>query len=162
MKIGLYPGSFDPFTSGHLDILLRASHMFDRLYAAVLINISKQPFFTADERILQIEAAAASLNLKNITVGSFSGLLINYAKEINAGFIVRGLRAMTDFEYEIQIDAMNRKLAPEIETVYLMAKPEYSFLSSSVVKEVGYFGGSIEGLVPEVNKNLIAERLIRR
>lgn len=162
MKIGLYPGSFDPFTSGHLDILKRASHMFDRLYAAVLINISKQPFFTADERMLQIEAAAASLNLKNIMVGSFSGLLIDYAKEIKAGFIVRGLRAMTDFEYEIQIDAMNRKLAPEIETVYLMAKPEYSFLSSSVVKEVGYFGGSIEGLVPEVNKNLIAERLIRR
>jgi pantetheine-phosphate adenylyltransferase len=162
MKIGVYPGSFDPFTSGHLDILARASAMFDRLYAAVLVNMSKQPFFTAEERIRQIETAAAAADLKNISVGSFDGLLVNYAREIRAGFIIRGLRAMTDFEYEIQIAAMNRKLAPEIETVYLVAKPEYSFLSSSVVKEVGYFGGSIEGLVPEVNKNLIAERLTKR
>lgn len=162
MKIGVYPGSFDPFTSGHLDVLSRASAMFDRIYVAVLINRSKQPFFSADERIRQIEAAAASETLANITVSAFDGLLVNYAREIKAGFIIRGLRAMTDFEYEIQIDAMNRILAPEIETVYLMAKSEYSFLSSSVVKEVGYFGGSIEGLVPKANKNLIAERLLKR
>ncbi|OQB24734.1 MAG: Phosphopantetheine adenylyltransferase [Firmicutes bacterium ADurb.Bin182] len=162
MKIGVYPGSFDPFTSGHMDVLVRASAIFDKLYAAVLINKSKQPFFSTEERICQIEAAVKAENLNNVEVSCFDGLLADYAKRIKASFIVRGLRAMTDFEYEIQIYAMNRKLAPEIETVYFMAKPEYSFLSSSMVKEVGYFGGSIEGLVPKANQNLIAERLLKR
>ena len=162
MKIGVYPGSFDPFTSGHLDILTRASAVFDKIYAAVLINRLKQPFFSADERIDQIKTAALAAGLNNIRVGSFDGLLVEYAKSIGAGFIIRGLRAMTDFEYELQLDGMNKRLAPEIETIYFMAKPEYSFLSSSTVKEVGYFGGSIEGLVPQINKKMIAERLLKR
>lgn len=160
--IGVYPGSFDPFTSGHLDILKRAARTFDCVYAAVLENNSKSVFFSVEERKEFIRRATAEAGVKNVVVDSFPGLLVDYARMIGATHIVRGLRAVTDFEYELKMDAMNSRLAPELDTVYYMAEPEHAFLSSSIVREVGAFGGSIEGLVAEANHKTIAERLLKR
>lgn len=160
--IGVYPGSFDPFTVGHFDILRRAAGVFDCVYAAVLENNSKSAFFTVEERKGFISAAVNESGLKNIVVDSFPGLLVDYARMIGATHIVRGLRAVTDFDYECKMDAMNRRLAPCLDTVYFMAEPEHAFLSSSIVREVGAFGGSIEGLVAEANHKTIAERLLKR
>lgn len=159
MKIGVYPGSFDPFTTGHMDIVRRASAMLDKVVVAVLCNSAKAPYFTLEERLSFIRDAIAAEHIHNTEVGSFNGLLVNYAKSINAQYVVRGLRAVTDFEYEFQINAMNNKLAPEIQTVFFMAEADHAYLSSSIVKEVGSLGGPIDSLVPDVNKARIAERL---
>ena len=162
MKIGVYPGSFDPFTIGHLDVLKNACGLFDVVYVAVLNNSAKSPVFPMDERIEMIDRMIASEGLQNVRSGSFGGLLVDYAKQIGAQYIIRGLRAITDFEYEFQIDAVNRHLKPEIRTVYFMANPAHSFLSSSNVREIGELGGSIEGLVPQCNINYLRERLARQ
>jgi len=162
MRVAVYPGSFDPFTLGHLDILKAAAPMFDSVCVAVLNNPLKQAYFPAQERISLIEAAVADCGLQNVTMGSFEGLLVDFAASIGAEYIVRGLRSTMDFEYEVQMNAMNRRLDPKISTVYFMANTEYAFLSSSIVREVGSLGGCIDGLVPEINKKLIAERLIKR
>ena len=162
MKIGLYPGSFDPFTIGHMDILRRACSMLDEVIVAVLIKSAKTPYFSLDERLAYIQSAAQAEGLTNVRTGFFEGLLVDYAHKQNAHYLVRGLRAVTDFEYEFQINAMNRRLAADIDTLYFMADPEHSFLSSSIVKEVGSLGGSIAGLVPEVNRNSIIERLAQQ
>jgi len=162
MKIAVYPGSFDPFTAGHMDVLKRASDVADVVYAAILTNSAKKPVFTVEERMAIIEGAAKELGLENVRTATFDGLLVEFAKSIGARYIIRGLRAVTDFEYEFQIDAMNRRLAPEIDTVYFMANPEHSFLSSSMVKEVASYGGDISGLVPKEYEKLIAERLLKR
>lgn len=161
MKIGVYPGSFDPFTVGHLDVLRNAAALFDRVYVGVLYNSAKNAAFSAQERVEMIERVVAEERLENIIVESFDGLLVEYTKRINAGYIVRGLRAITDFEYEFQIDAINRHLEPAVHTIYFMASPSLSFLSSSTVKEIGAYGGDITGLVPECNRNIISERLLR-
>jgi pantetheine-phosphate adenylyltransferase len=147
MTIAVYPGSFDPITFGHLDIIERASVIFDRVVVAVILNPSKQPLFTMDERVEMITQETAGL--ANVEVKCFTGLLIDFMKENDAQVIVRGLRAISDFENEFQMALMNRKLGPEIETIFLVAQPQYSYLSSSIVKEVAGLDGNIEGLVSE-------------
>jgi len=162
MKIGVYPGSFDPFTIGHLDVLKNAAGLFDTVYVAVLNNSAKSPVFSVEERVGMIDCMIAAEGLSNVRSGSFAGLLVDYAKQIGAQYIIRGLRAITDFEYEFQIDAVNRHLNPDVRTVYFMANPAHSFLSSSNVREIGEMGGSIEGLVPACNYDYILERLARQ
>ncbi len=162
MKIGVYPGSFDPFTVGHLDVLRNAAGLFDTVYVAVLNNSAKKPVFSVEERLEMLERMIADERLTNVKAASFGGLLVDFAKQIGAQYIIRGLRAITDFEYEFQIDAVNRHLNPEIRTVYFMANPAHSFLSSSNVREIGEMGGSIEGLVPQCNYHYLRERLARQ
>lgn len=147
MKIGIYPGSFDPITNGHLDIIDRASRICDKVIVGVLDNPSKNPMFTLEERVALIKEVIKHYD--NVEVASFSGLLIDYAGQINASVIIKGLRAVSDFEYEFQMALMNRKLCPDVETIFLMTSSKFSYLSSSLVKEVARFGGCIEGLVPQ-------------
>jgi len=154
----VYPGSFDPVTNGHLDIIERASKMYEHLTVAVLNNIRKQEssLFTLEERCAMLLECVAQY--PNVTVDYFEGLLIDYMQSKNARVIVRGLRAISDFEYEFQINSVNKKLCPDIETVFIMASNEYSYLSSSIVKEVACFGGCIEGLVPESVKKRLSNK----
>lgn len=146
-KIAVVPGTFDPITNGHLDIINRGAAIFGKVYVVVLNNSSKNPLFSVEERMKLIEEATA--HLPNVTVETSSGLLIDYAESVNASVIIRGLRAVSDFEYEMQITSMNRVLNDEIETFFIMTKNQYSFLSSSIVKEVAKYGGHIGELVPK-------------
>jgi len=148
MKIALYPGTFDPVTNGHIDIIKRASRLIDKVIVGVLHNPAKKPFFTVQERIDLLKAVTS--NMENVEVDSFSGLLVDYVKQRNIDVIIRGLRAVSDFEYEFQMALMNRKLNPEVETFFMMTSTEYSYLSSSIVKEVFQHNGCIDGLVPDV------------
>lgn len=150
MKIGIYPGSFDPITLGHLDIIIRASGLVDKLIIGVLQNNIKKPLFTADERVELIERIIRdNPKLKTVEVVAFNGLLIDFAKQKKANIIVRGLRAITDFEYELQLAQINHKLDTKVDTVFFTTSVEYSYLSSSVVKEIASFGGDIKQFVPE-------------
>ena len=162
MTVGVYPGSFDPFTVGHLDVLTSAAGLFDVVYVAVLHNVDKRPVFTIEERLDMIRNVLASEKFDNVRCGTFDGLLVDYARSVGATHIVRGLRATSDFEYEFQIDAVNRHLDSSLRTVYFMASPGHSVLSSSNVKEIGLWGGSIRGLVPPINEEIIRERLARK
>ncbi len=157
MKIAVYPGSFDPATNGHIDIIKRSGALFDRVIVAVLSNPSKNPIFSVEERVDILKRTCG--DIKNVEIDSFSGLLIDYCKSKNANVIVKGLRAVSDFEYELQMAHMNKKLNQEIETVFIMTSSRYSYLSSSLVKEVAQFGGCIRGLVPEIIEKEIYERL---
>ena len=153
MKIGIYPGSFDPFTNGHLDIVERASTLFDLLYVAVAKNSVKKNIFTVPERIDMINEVLKAK--KNIEVTSFSGLLADYAREMKATAIVRGIRAVTDFDYEYAIFQVNRKLNPDVDTVFLLASKQYSYLSSSITVELAQYGREITEYAPDVvNKAL--------
>jgi pantetheine-phosphate adenylyltransferase len=147
MKKAICPGSFDPITNGHLDIIERASRVFDELIVGVLVNPEKENLFSADERIQQIKKLVKEL--PNVKVKKFSGLLVNLMNKEGAGVIIKGLRAVSDFEYEYQMASMNNKLDPSKETMFMMTKAEYSYLSSSSVKQVAMFGGCIKGLVPD-------------
>ena len=142
----LYPGSFDPLTLGHLDVIERGANLFDNLVVAVLRNPSKNPCFSVEERLQQIEAATQ--HLSNVRVAAFDGLTVDFAQNCGAGVILRGLRALSDFEYELQIAHTNKSLAPGLETLFLATATAHSFLSSSVVKEVARFGGSVGHMVP--------------
>ncbi|HZG84454.1 pantetheine-phosphate adenylyltransferase [Paenibacillus sp.] len=146
MKVAVYPGSFDPVTNGHLDIIRRAAKQFDRLIVAVLNNTSKNPLFTLDERMGLLRDVTA--DLPNVEIDGFRDLLINYMAKKNAHVIVRGLRAVSDFEYELQLATANHKLSPDVETFFMMTSPDYSFLSSSIVKEIAKFQGPVADLVP--------------
>jgi pantetheine-phosphate adenylyltransferase len=146
MRIAIYPGSFDPVTNGHLDVIRRASHLFDKLIIAVAQNSTKQALFTAEERIDLI--AEACHDLPNTEITTFNGLLVDFAERNHACALVRGLRAVTDFEYEFQMALVNHRLKPALETVFLAAREEYTYISSSILKEVARLGGNIQGLVP--------------
>lgn len=153
------PGSFDPVTRGHLDIIDRASKMFDHVIVAVLCNMSKKPTFTIDERVEFVKRAAAEAGLTNIEVVGFEGMLAEYAKERKATALVKGLRAVSDFEYEFQMALTNKKLNPELETVFLTTNQEYMYLSSSIVKQIASLGGDIRGFVPDCILDDIYKRL---
>jgi len=148
----IYPGSFDPITNGHLDIIERSAKLFDEVVVAVLLNIEKEPMFSADERMEMIRSV---ITWDNVSVDSFEGLLVDYATRKQAQVIVRGIRAVSDYEYELQMALMNRRLEPRIETVFMMSGEAYSYLSSRLTKEVFKLGGSIKGLVP----NLVEQRM---
>ena len=147
MSIAVYPGSFDPVTFGHLDIIERAARFTDRLIVGVLNNSAKTPLFSVEERILMIKEAVR--HLPNVEVKSFSGMTVNFARSEKADFMIRGLRAVTDFEYELQLSQTNRKLAPDVDTVFLTTNLTYAYLSSSIVKEVASYNGDISEFVPE-------------
>lgn len=153
----VYPGSFDPITNGHLDIIYRAVKLCDRLIVAVGKNELKSPAFSAEERMELIQKAIK--DQPQIEVMSFSGLLVDFARQIGADTIIKGLRAVTDFEYEYQMALLNKKLNAEIETLFMMTSVNYSFLSSSSVREIARNGGCIDGLVPDLIKNRIYEKL---
>ena len=157
MRTAIYPGSFDPVTLGHWDLIQRAAKLVDRLVVAVLHNPSKSPAFTVEERVAMLKELTTTLPQVEIT--SFHGLLVDFAKAQNAQVIVRGVRAFSDFEDEFQMALMNRKLAPELETVFLMPKEKYSAVSSRLVREIGGMGGNLSELVPEVLRERIATRL---
>ena len=157
MKAAIYPGSFDPVTFGHLDVIRRAASIFDELTVSVLNNTQKTPLFSVEERVKMLREATKEL--KNVKVVEFEGLLVDFAKAIDAKVVIRGLRAITDFEYELQMTQTNHKLEPDVETLFLTTSIEYSFLSSTTVKEVAAFGGDITQFVPEVVVKEIEEKM---
>jgi pantetheine-phosphate adenylyltransferase len=156
----IYPGSFDPITNGHLDLIQRGSRMFDRLIVSILRNDSKQPLFTVEERMEMLREVLHVY--PDVEIESFDGLLVDYASARQATVLLRGIRAISDYEYELQMALMNRRLRPEIETVFMMANEAYSFISSRLVKEVFFLGGNIAGLVPPSVEARLNTRLAKR
>jgi pantetheine-phosphate adenylyltransferase len=161
MRRAIYPGSFDPVTNGHLDIIERGCKLFDEIIVGILVNPDKQPFFTLEERHQMLNEVLPSISQGRCTVrvDSFQGLLVNYAKAQQADVIVRGIRAISDYEYEFQMALMNRRLEPGIETVFMMPAETYSYVSSRLVKEVFQLGGAVEGLVPPVVEKRMKEKM---
>lgn len=152
-KIAIYPGTFDPLTNGHLDLIHRGTQIFDELVVAILRNTDKQPLFTVEERLEMIRQCTRQY--PQVRVDSFSGLLVDYCSAQGANAVLRGIRAVSDYEYELQMAWMNRKLAPQLETIFMMPADAYSYLSSRLVREIAHLGGSLAGLVPElVERNL--------
>ena len=151
--LAVYPGSFDPLTNGHVDIISRGARLFDRIIVAILVNAEKSPLFTMDERV-EITRSVFKTH-RNVEVDTFDGLLVDYVERRDAQVIVRGLRAVSDFEFEFQMALMNRRLKPKIETVFMMPAEQYTYISSRLIKEVFSLGGRVEGLVPE----LVEQRL---
>jgi pantetheine-phosphate adenylyltransferase len=163
MRRAIYPGSFDPITNGHLDIIERGCKLFDEIIVAILVNPEKKPFFTIEERHEMLGEILKGLSRGDCTVrvDSFRGLLVNYAVAQQANAIVRGIRAISDYEYELQMALMNRRLEPSIETVFMMPAETYSYVSSRLVKEVFELGGALEGLVPPLIEKRMKEKLNR-
>ena len=161
MRRAIYPGSFDPVTNGHLDIIERGCKLFDEIIIGILVNPDKRPLFTVEERHEMLTEVVKNITCGHCTVrvDSFSGLLVNYAVAQEANVIVRGIRAISDYEYELQMALMNRRLEPGIETVFMMPAETYSYVSSRLVKEVFHLGGAITGLVPPLVEKLMKEKL---
>jgi pantetheine-phosphate adenylyltransferase len=160
MKIAVYPGTFDPITNGHLNIIERATKIFDKIIVAVVVDSNKTTLFSAQERTDMIKEATK--DIKEVSVNSFSGLLINFVKNNNASIIIRGMRAISDFEHEAQLALMNKRLAPEIETVFMVTCTKYSYLNSTIVKEIVRLDGSITKLVPEVVEKKLKLKLSKK
>ena len=160
MRTAVYPGTFDPVTNGHTDIIERALKLFDRLYVLVGENPQKETTFTAEERVEMLKQALKRHSNK-IAVEHFDGLLLDYVKKKKSSVIIRGLRAISDFEYEFQRAQFNREFAKDIETIFIMTKDDYAFLSSSIVKEIAMFGGSVRGFVPEIVEKKLKEKFGR-
>ena len=158
MKIGVYPGTFDPITNGHLDIIKRAHQLFDKLYIVLPVNMSKSALFTTEERVELIKEVLKDLN--DIEVVSTDKLTVDFASSVNATAMVRGLRMVSDFDYELQLATINKKLNSQIETVFIMSSHEYSFLSSSAVKEIAKFGGDVSSFVPEVVNTALKNKIL--
>jgi pantetheine-phosphate adenylyltransferase len=158
--IAIYPGSFDPLTNGHVDIIQRGSRLFTRIVVGVLINLEKAPLFTVPERVAI--AREVFRGWENVEVDTFDGLLVDYARSKHANVIVRGLRAVSDFEYELQMALMNRRLRPEVETVFMMPAEPYTYVSSRLVKEVVALGGSVHGLVPGIVEDRLRDKKLAR
>lgn len=157
MTTAIYPGSFDPLTFGHVDIVERSARLFEKVIVSILTNSQKAPLFTVEERI-EIMREILKPRFANVEVDVFNGLLVDYAKQKKAQVIVRGIRAVTDYEYEFQMALMNRRLTPDIETVFMMPAENYSYLSSRLVKEIAELGGSVTGLVPEIVEKRLKQR----
>ena len=157
MPTALCPGSFDPPTNGHVDVIERAARYFDSVVVAVIANPSKQPMFSLEERTEMLADALA--HIENVEIASFDGLLVDFARERGLSIVVKGLRAVSDFEYELQMAQMNSALEPGIDTMFVTAKPSWAFLSSSLVKEVARYGGAVEGLVPPGVAKALADRI---
>ncbi len=157
--IAIYPGSFDPLTNGQIDLIERGSKIFDRLIVAILRNSEKQPLFSVAERRETLEGIVRSKRWKNVAVDTFDGLLVEYAVRKKAQAVLRGIRAISDYEYELQMALMNRKLQPQLETVFMMPALSYSYLSSRLVREIAQLGGSVTGLVPELVEKQLREKL---
>jgi pantetheine-phosphate adenylyltransferase len=155
--IAIYPGSFDPLTNGHLDLIERGAKIFDELIVAILHNPEKEPLFSLEERMEMIRAMTRDRN--NVRVDSFDGLMVDYALKVGATAVLRGIRAISDYEYELQMALMNRKMEPRLETVFMMPAETYSYLSSRLVREVATLGGSVRGLVPELVEKKLREKL---
>ena len=155
-NVAIYPGSFDPLTNGHVDIIQRGSRLFDRIVIAILLNVEKAPLFTVQERV-EI-AGEVFREYPNVEVDTFDGLLVEYARRKHASVIVRGLRAISDFEYEMQMALMNRHLNPEVETVFMMPAEPYTYVSSRLVKEVAALGGSVTNLVPRLVEDRLRQK----
>jgi pantetheine-phosphate adenylyltransferase len=151
----VYPGTFDPVTNGHIDLIRRSSALFDELVVAILKNTDKTPLFSIDERVQMLEGAVK--RIPNVTITTFGGLLVDFAQSIGASVIIRGIRAISDYEYELQMALMNRRLSSKVETVFMMPAEAYSYLSSGLVKEISLLGGSVHGLVP-----LAVERCLKK
>jgi len=157
MRTAIYPGSFDPVTNGHLDVVQRATKLFDRVIVAVAKSESKQPLFTLEERVQLV--ARAIRQLPNVEADSFDSLLVSYAEQRGAQAVIRGLRAVSDFEFEFQLALMNRKLNERVETIFMMPKDTYTFLSSRIVKEIARLGGDVSAFVPDHVRSALAEKL---
>lgn len=160
MLRGIYPGSFDPVTFGHADVIARSSKKVDELIVGVLNNKAKSPLFSVEERVRMLEEITK--DMLNVRIVPFEGLLVDFARKLKADLVIRGLRAITDFEYELQMAQTNQKLEPGLETVFLTTSLEYSYLSSSTVKEVAAFGGDISRFVPEIVAEQIAEKMKKK
>ncbi len=160
MRVAVYPGSFDPFTNGHLDILKRAAGLFDHIIIGVLVNPSKSCLFSPQERVEMISEVIRPL--ENTRAIHFNGLLVDFCVKVGACAIIRGLRAVSDYEYEMQMFSVNNRLSAEVETVFLMSSPKFSFLSSSIAKEVARYGGNVDGLVPENIKNEMIKKFAQK
>jgi pantetheine-phosphate adenylyltransferase len=158
-SLAIYPGSFDPITNGHLDLIERARRVFGRLIVAVLTNPDKLPLFTVAERVEMLQEATRGM--ANVAVDTFGGLLVEYAKQKGAGIILRGIRAFTDYEYELQMAIMNRKLEPSLETVFLVPAESYTYLSSRLVREIFQNGGSVKGLVPPLVEDRLHQKVFQ-
>ena len=158
-SLAIYPGSFDPITNGHLDLIERARRVFGRLIVAVLTNPDKLPLFTVMERVEMLQEATRGM--PNVSVDTFGGLLVEYAKQKGAGIILRGIRAFTDYEYELQMAIMNRKLEPSIETVFLVPAESYNYVSSRLVREIFQNGGSVKGLVPPLVEDRLHQKVFQ-
>ncbi len=155
MTEAVYPGSLDPITNGHLDLINRANRIFDEIHVAVLENPSKEALFSTEERLKFIETATREID--EVSAGHFNGLLVDYVKQRESNVILRGLRALSDFEYEFQMSMMNKRLAEDVETLYMMSGEDHSFVSSSLVKEVAQYGGDISSLVPSIVEEALRE-----
>jgi pantetheine-phosphate adenylyltransferase len=159
-RLAVYPGSFDPLTNGHVDIIERGTHLFEKIIVAILVNAEKSPLFSMEERVEIVRATFR--NRPNVEVDTFDGLLVDYVERRKAAVIVRGLRALSDFETEFQMALMNRRLSPSVETVFMMPAEQYTYISSRLIKEVFSLGGQVSGLVPAIVETRLQEKQLKK